>query len=193
MNKKNLTAFVVILLLFALPIGAAFWLFQHPNRLSLKTVNHGQLLQPLLPIATVPLTTLDGKSFQPQHWQGQWVLMYVHPDASCDASCQKNIYYLRQIRLALGKNQQHVLRAYVTTGTPSRDLQQLLAQSFAGTDVLQTQSIALQKFLAGAEKDQDHQAQLLVVDPQGYAMMRYPNTFTAQDVLADLNRLLQVN
>jgi cytochrome oxidase Cu insertion factor (SCO1/SenC/PrrC family) len=183
------------LLFFAIPIIGAFWLFQHPKNFSLKTVNHGQLIQPLLKIQQLSLKTDTGNAFDNQTWQDHWVIAYIDPQSTCTTTCQHILYNLRQIRLALGKNQQQVLRAYITLNQASSpETQQLLTHQYLGTVALHTSLAALSQFLPESFKAETLKTgQIVIIDPAAYVMMRYPTNVNAKDVLADLTRLLQVN
>ncbi len=192
MNKKNIITFLLVVVFFAIPIIGAWWVFSHHSHLPLKTLNHGTLINP--PIAIQPLNLTADKAFDPKVWQQHWVLLYINPSDTCAHACQQNLYYLRQIRAALGKNQDQVVRVYVSfaIATPTQDL---LNKAFAGTKGFTITPTELARFLKG----QDFSAatlkdgQLLIVDPNGWVMMRYPVDFKAKDVLDDMNRLLSVN
>lgn len=192
MNKKNVCAVIALLLFFIVPIFAAFWFFQHPQHLSLKTVNHGQLLQPLQEIKRLPL---QAEVSNTPIKEGQWRLFYLQPQAQCDTQCQHTLYDLRQVRTALGKNQDRVVRAYVAVEHPlSLDTRRLLTGPFQGTQIFTVSAAAVQAFLpAQLAQRAISEGLLVMVDPQGYAMMVYPMGFAAKDLLADLNRLLTVN
>ena len=183
MPKKNRFTFLLVVILFAIPMIAAWWVFSHPQRWATKTVNHGVLIAP-----PIKMLALAGSQMWPKHW----LLVYVNPQETCKAQCQQVLYVMRQVRLALGKNQDHVLRVYLTF---KKDpiMQTLLTG--AGTQALVIDKQALQQFLG--KQDFGEQAltegQLWLVDPQGWLMMHYPLNFRAKDLLADLNRLLQVN
>lgn len=191
-NKKNVAAVIALLMFFVVPIVGAFWMFQHPQQFSLKTVNHGQLLQPLRPIKDLALQARVPNPLTPD---GQWLMLYIQPQPQCDTRCQRTLYDLRQVRIALGKNQDRVVRAYVTVDHPlSAETQRLLAGPFQGTQNFAVSANALKAFLP---EKLAHSALseglLVVVDSQGYAMMVYPMGFAAKDLLTDLNRLLMVN
>lgn len=191
-NKKNVVAVLALLLFFVVPIIGAFWVFQHPQKFLLKTVNHGQLLQPLRPIKDLSLQALVPKS---SAGDGHWLMLYLQPQSQCDTRCQKTLYDLRQVRIALGKNQDRVVRAYVTVGHPlSAETQRLLAGPFQGTQGFSVSAESVLAFLpANLARRALSEGLLVMVDPQGYAMMVYPIGFAGKDLLADLNRLLTVN
>ena len=184
MHKKNLTAFFLVVIFFAIPIFGAWWLFNHHTSVHLKTINHGTLIQPPLLI-----NTLTGK-VDTKNWQDHWVLVYVNPQATCPKTCQQALYFMRQVRAATGKNQDRLLRAYLQVGAGAP-----LDPAFAGTQVLHVTATQLTQFLSQQEfsKEVLEQGQLFIVDPQGWVMMRYPIDFKAKDLLDDLNRLLMVN
>ena len=100
MNKKNILAFLLVVLFFAIPIVSAWWVFSHHNRLSLKTLNHGLLITPAIPIQSLNLTTTTN-TFDGTVWHQHWVLLYVNPSDTCAHACQQDLYYLRQINLII--------------------------------------------------------------------------------------------
>lgn len=194
-NQKNIGAFFLVVLFFVAPIVGAWWFFKHANHTHLKTVNHGILLQPPLALDTLALTT-EKAPFHILSWKNQWVLVYINPKATCDTACQHVLYYMRQVRLASGKNQDRLTRAYVSVNQqPAAKTLSLLKQNFSGTIALNTSTIALQQFLSHQDFSRDviQDGQLFVIDPNGWVMMRYPVNFSAKDLLDDLTRLLQVN
>lgn len=195
MNKRNILAVVVMLLCFSLPIIGAFQLYLHPHIWAFRTINHGGLIQPLLKAQDLKLTTSDKITFLSRDWAGHWVLLYVQPAPQCDASCQHTLYDMRQIRLALGKNQDKLLRVLLSVDQVSPTTLTLLQHAFVGTQSLTIRRSDLVRFLSGQSFSAAslNQGQLLVVDPSGYVMMHYPVEIAAKDILADLNRLLQVN
>ena len=80
MHKKNIGSFLFVVSFFLIPIVAAWWFFTHADHTNLKTINHGILIQPPLPIQALPLTIKDTSlntmnAFDTQTWQNNWVLV----------------------------------------------------------------------------------------------------------------------
>ena len=66
-NKPRLL-FYFLLILFALPAFAAWYAFQHPERWTQHTTNHGVLLKPMKTLSEWPLQVASKK----------WLMLYVN-------------------------------------------------------------------------------------------------------------------
>ncbi|MGL5358807.1 MAG: hypothetical protein ACRDBI_03685 [Shewanella sp.] len=137
--------------------------------------NHGELIQP--PTSYLSL----GLNIQPHQWQ----LLYLLP-ANCEAACRERLYILRQSHRALGPDQPRV--APIILLSPESDIRALEGVN------LRTQPLppSLKPWL-------DKQ-QLLIVDPLGSLVLRYPQVDGAQahlaqgkGMVADLRKLLKLS
>lgn len=179
---------LVVALVCAAPVLASYFMYYVVRPEGRR--NYGELVDPQRPIPSITGTTLDGKSVALPSLQGQWLLVSVAGGA-CDASCEKHLYYQRQLREGLGKDKDRLDRVWLIPDTaPVRDdLKPALQQ---GT-VLRVDALQLSAWLAPARDRQlaDH---LYVVDPLGHWMMRFPATqdaATAAKVRKDLERLMR--
>src|SRR5687768_9698872 len=66
--------------------------------------NYGELVAP---------RSLEGPAFEPL--RGKWLLV-AFDTPSCDAYCEKKLYFMRQLRTAQGKDQSRIERVWVLTG-----------------------------------------------------------------------------
>jgi len=132
--------------------------------------NYGELLPPRV-VAAAPLEALRGK----------WVLVSFDA-ASCDAYCEKKLYFMRQARRAQGKDMERVERLWIVTdgGAPRATL----LASMEGTLVSRFSSLGF----PGNETDH-----IYVVDPLGNLMMRFPREPDPSRVIKDLQRLLKIS
>ena len=124
--------------------------------------------------------------------KGQWLLVAVGGGA-CDAACQENLYFQRQLRESLGKDKDRLDRVwFITDDAPvNKSLLPALSQS----QVLRLKAEALQGWLKPAADHAlaDH---LYVVDPMGNWMMRFPapmNVSSAAKAKRDLERLMRAS
>ncbi|HSQ04924.1 MAG TPA: cytochrome C oxidase subunit I, partial [Burkholderiales bacterium] len=76
-------------------------------------VNYGELLQPRV-LPDPPLLLADGTAFKLSRLRGKWVLLMAD-GAGCDAYCLEKLTYLRQLRLAQGKDSERVERVWLLT------------------------------------------------------------------------------
>lgn len=134
-----------------------------------STGNYGELLAP---------QSLSGPPFD--RLRGKWLLVAVD-SAACDAWCERKLYYLRQLRRALGKDMDRVERLWLLTDDAKPRAE--LLQAIEGTLIERAP-----KMDAFREKPADH---LYVVDPLGNLMMRYPRDPDPSKILKDLQRLMK--
>lgn len=147
-------------------LGWAAWYFEWGTG---SRGNYGELLAPRV---------VEDPPFLPS--RGKWILVSFDAGA-CDAHCEQKLYYMRQVRTALGKEQARVERLWlITDGRPPRA--DVLA-SYEGTRV----EAAAQ---AGAFPGNlpDH---IYLIDPLGNLMLRFPREPDPSKMLRDLQRLLK--
>lgn len=138
--------------------------------------NHGELISPPTSYASLGLQLT-----QPQEWQLQYLL-----PADCQDSCRERLYILRQSHKALGPDQHRATPIILLS--PESDLRALTAFTF------RTQPLhpRLRPWL-------DKQ-QILIVDPLGNLVLRYPQVDGSQahlaqgkGMIADLRKLLKLS
>ena len=178
------TKFLLMLGFFAAPMLAA-WLAYfgwHPD----KHKNYGSLLK-VTPLTQTTGTLVDGKSFSLDSLKGKWVMVYVG-DAACNQVCQKQLYYMRQSRLVLGKDQKRVARVWVLVGTQNPD--PALLHTHPGLYVWRPSQTA---FLAQFPASQPNAHHIYVVDPLGNLMMRFPENTDPKKLIKDMKLLLKAS
>lgn len=165
-----------------LVLAWAAYLFWTPDR----HMNHGELIEPhQLPVG--PLTLRDGKPFRLESHRGKWVLLHADSGACAD-SCRKQLYYMRQVRLAQGANQERIDRVWLLTDDrqPPADI----ATLYEGVDIVRAAGSAL---VAALPADRDVSDHVYLVDPLGNLMLRFPRNPDPKGMVKDLQRLLKVS
>ena len=198
MPKKPFWILTAIVLLFAVPLLlAALLLHQGTLDKSLPTTNHGQLIIPPLDLANLRLHDAQTHLITPSIWKGRWLLLYINPNSSCDTSCEKKMYNLRQIRSATGKDQSRLQRAILTFNNQSDDphLAQLLNTQYVGTLHFKAAAEDINHFLgnAGAAKLALTQGSIYLVDPHGNVLMYYSADADSMGIFKDITRLLKLS
>lgn len=146
--------------------------------------NYGELVGPTA-LPELTLTVLDGGQVSTSRLRGKWTL--VQFDASrCDAYCGRKLYYMRQVRRALGKDMERVARLWVLTdsGTPAA----AVVAAFEGTEILRTDNGRFAAAFGAPAHLADH---IYLVDPMGNLMLRFPRDPDPSKMLKDLQRLLK--
>lgn len=183
-RRRGRTTLLLIFAVAVAPFLLAWiaYLFWEPAR----HMNHGELIEPRqLPLT--PLTMLDGRPFRLDEHRGKWVL--IHADSgACAESCRKQLYYMRQVRLALGANRDRVERVWLLTD--DRQPATEIAELYDGVALVKAAGSALVSALPAADGPNDH---VYLVDPLGNLMLRFPKDPDPKGMLKDLQRLLKVS
>ncbi|MCC6608366.1 MAG: hypothetical protein IT515_01650 [Burkholderiales bacterium] len=148
-------------------------------------VNHGELIEPRT-LPSAPLAQIDGKPFRLEELKGKWLM--IHADSgACRESCRKQLYFMRQVRLAQGQNQDRIERIWLLTDDvqPPAEVMPLVD----GAWLVRAAGAPIVAALPGATVS-DH---IYVVDPLGNLMMRFPRDPDPVGMIKDFQRLLRVS
>lgn len=177
---------LILLAMFAVTVGPfvlaylAYQFWQPAGR-----VNYGELLEPRT-LPSAPLVQVDGKPFRLADLKGKWLM--IHADGgACGESCRKQLYFMRQVRLAQGKNRDRIERIWLVTDDvrPAAGMAPLVD----GVWVVRAGGAPIVAALPAASVS-DH---VYVVDPLGNLMMRFPRDPDPVRMIKDFQRLLQVS
>lgn len=173
------TKLLLLLLVMASPLVASYvaYYFWKPTR----SVNYGELLQ----IRRMPLERLESLGDSGVNGlQGKWVLLSVD-SGECGAACTQKLYYMRQVRLAQGKQMDRIARAYVVNDSVTPEV----SKEFAGTVLLK----GAPAMLADLPDPADAKEHIYLIDPLGNLVLRYPANPDPKRMIKDLTRLLSVS
>ena len=180
---KKLKARLFVLLVFiacAAPVALSFFTYYvwKPQ----KRMNYGELLQ-AQPLSLAGLKTLSGEALPDDAWRGKWVLLQVDAPA-CDANCERRLYAMRQTALAMVMKKDKLRTVWVLSaaGQPSKEL---LAQ-YPDTRVV----LCGEKLIAALP--QPALNHILLLDPNGVPVLRYPESPDIARMMKDMGRLLDV-
>lgn len=160
------------------------------------TKNYGELVHPARPLADVELVALDGRRVRLEQLRGRWNLVYFGP-AYCLAPCTDNLYKMRQITAAQGKQAGRVQRVFVVTDAAAMDWLRYTLKEYPGMEVLVGSPQAVRQLAAqfalptGGALDELHR--IYVVDPLGNLMMSYPADADPRGMNKDLSFLLKAS
>lgn len=153
--------------------------------------NYGDLLDPRL----YPMPVLQSKDLKLQgsheltELRGKWILLMTG-EGGCDQLCQQNLYHIRQVRTAQGKEMQRVERLWLITDQTAPAA--ALLQQFAGTHIWYTEPARLKAWLPVAADDA-HTGHIYLIDPLGNLMMRFPKQADPVKLKKDLSKLLKAS
>ena len=176
-------AFVILALCAAPTVAAwlAYFVWQPQSRL-----NYGELIE-ARPISDPELRRLDGSAFRLSQLRGRWVLLQIDSGA-CAEGCRKKLLYMRQVRLAQGKDAERIERMWVLADAAPPDAALLLDHE--GLRVARAPGGRFLAEFPAARSPSDH---IYVLDPLGNLMLRFPSDPDAQRMVKDLARLLKAS
>lgn len=182
---------VLLLLVCLAPVVASYitfyWIKPSGGPRSQST-----LIAPVRDLPTALATDLQGRTVALSTLKGQWLLMVV-AGGDCDALCQNQLYFQRQLREVLGKEKDRVDRVWlITDDAPVPDS---VRPALAQATVLRVSPQVLAGWLQ-ADSGRPLKDHLYVADPMGNAMMRTAPELTvekAAGVKRDLERLLRAS
>lgn len=114
----------------------------------------------------------------------RWTLVVAGP---CDAACLKTLTDLRQIVRSLPRYQDVMARAYVYPAGAALNAEQI--QELDGVQPVEDADGRLLAALAGAAPTDD--TAFSMVDPGGFAMLRYRKDYDARAARKDIEHLLR--
>jgi hypothetical protein len=181
---------LAVLLVCASPVIASYFTYYVIRPEGRR--NHGELINPQRTLPVMEAVKLNGEKVPLSALKGQWLLVSV-ADASCNETCQKHLYFQRQLRESLGKEKDRIDWVWLATGDAPIDDKLMPALSQA--TVLRMTSTQIGEWLQPAAGRQlsDH---LYVVDPMGNWMMRFApgiDLASASQAKKDLERLLRAS
>ena len=191
---KRRLVLIGLFVLFIAPIGLA-WLMVN-NVITWRpsgTKAHGDLIKPPFSLQGVHLKDAQGKGVELTGHLGTWTMLFIGPDA-CLATCAQRLIETRQVRLAVGRDIPRVRRLYLLPEKAGGEaLPEVLRK--ANPDLIVVHDgIASDPALAALDRRINLKAnQILFVDSQGYAMMRYRLGQPARGILQDLQLLLRAS
>jgi hypothetical protein len=176
-------AFVILALCAAPTVAAwlAYFVWQPQSRL-----NYGELIEARA-ISDPELRRLDGSAFRLSQLRGSWVLLQIDSGA-CAEGCGKKLLYMRQARLAQGKDAERIERIWLLADAAPPDA--ALLRDHEGLRVARAPGTPFLAEFPAARSPSDH---IYLLDPLGNLMLRFPGDPDAQRMVNDLARLLRAS
>ena len=194
-RRRSRLWLIFVLGVFAAPLAIA-WLILgvFPDWAPTGKVNHGELVSPVRPLPAFQLQTLSGEALDETFFRGKWTIVYL-ARGSCDRPCVEQLYNIRQVRLAQGKNIDRLQRLLLWQDEGiSAEKRVELQEHFPGQVIVplsaQRSPALLKTFELDAEQPLDA-GRIYLVDPLGHLMMNYEPEDEPRGMIKDLERLLK--
>ena len=128
-GKRQRRSLIALVLLFFAPLALAFILYYGVGWRPGAQLNHGDLVEPPVPLPDLVLPTADEArpeaagaaapaavaAISPTILKGKWTLLYLGA-GGCSAGCRTDLYNTRQVRAALGPDRERVQRVFLAEG-----------------------------------------------------------------------------
>lgn len=177
-QTRQRTTLLAIAAVCALPLVLSYLTYYvwKPGR----TMNYGELMD--MRSVPVPTQWLAGGA-RPEALPGKWLLVQV-AGGDCQAECERRLYAMRQVRLAMG-----VKKGMVETLWAVNDAQAPRAQLLMQHPdlILARKPDVWNKVLPQPDGDK-----VYLVDPTSRLVLRYPSQPDPARMIRDLARLLDV-
>ncbi len=186
---------LTILAVFAIPLILAT-IYLQIVRMSggqVGDTSRGQLIQPAVPMTEFSLQTAEGE-LELESLYGIWTMLYM-PEGDCLDDCQRNLYNMRQVRLALNHRMDRVQRLVLAeSGEQLEDA--LLAEHpglIVATGDPAAQAVFRDQVRAAESAMEPLQDAIYLLDPFGNIMLRFPADLPPKSLLKDIKHLLKVS
>ena len=167
------------------PVAISYLLYF--SKVRPASVNYGELIE-VTPLHGTALNQADDTIFRIRQLRGKWVLLTVDTSA-CDERCNKNLYYMRQVRLMQNAEMNRIERVWLIEDGKLPQPPHL-ADEYKGTWFINAKDSKLLEEIPAIASLHDH---IYLVDPLGNVMMRFPKDPDPAQIAKDIKRLLKVS
>lgn len=193
-QRRSQLKLILLLLVFLLPVIAAYVMYKNPQWQPAKTKNYGVLYKPAVSINKFTLRTQDDKAFTLDNLRGKWSLIYIGT-GSCDKPCEETLIKARDARWAQGTEATRINYYYLlTVDNFTGDVAKLL-KAYPGLIMLhgnaEQRNELIRQFRTNNTVQPGSDNRLYLVDPIGNIVMHYPYGFRHIGLMEDLKYLLK--
>lgn len=184
-QRRNTTLWL-LLASFLIPAIGAYGYYFFGDRPGVAS--NGQLITPVIDIEAFKLTDQSGELINKEALTPKWRLYYF-VNSNCNELCKSDLYNMRQINIALGKNQDRVQHVIVHLENPGSDFSNLISNEYQ--QAIRVYSKA--EKISGLSEQEVKSQSIYLVDPLGNVMMKFSNDLTPKLILKDIKKLLKIS
>lgn len=185
--QRSNTTLWLLLASFLLPAVLAYAYFFFGDRPEPDT--YGELITPVIDIERLELTDVLDNPIPRNELTSTWRMLYITAD-TCPEQCQQSLYNMRQINIALGKNQSRVDHTVLHSATVQPGFIDLLEKQHP--HILRAR-IPEQKLQLLQLQNPAQQSAIYLMDPHGNIMMRFVDGLDPKLILKEINKLLKIS
>ena len=182
--------FIALVLVFATPFIAG-WMALYVFELKPESLNYGSLVQPVKKLQWPVLKSVSGERFE-NGFGRKWAFLLFARE-SCSEKCQSNLFYIRQIRILLGRDTPRLQNVLVITSAVDSELNAFLVDYPNLVVIGNSNELLFSQFQASGVEQVGSTPRLYLVDPDNNYMMHYPADIDHYRVLDDIKRLLKLS
>lgn len=181
-----------IFAVFFVPLfGAWIWFANIDGWRPAGSNNNGELIAPALALSDPRMLTLQGERLGGEALERSWTLVMV-AGGKCGATCERNLYHTRQVRIALGKDLQRVKRLLLVETSDALAEHPGLVSEHPDLTIAVSAGVSEQIASATAGMAPQRDA-IYLIDPLLNLMMRFSPDLNPRLIIKDLKRLLKVS
>ena len=186
---KSRLKLIGIVLLFFMPVVSAWYLVFFTNyKMHTKGVEHGLLISPIIQVGDFEL--FEPISQEKYQLIGKWTLVSF-VENKCDEACEFQLYELRQIWLALGKDANKIQRLAIVQGNDLISSEQIKLSQ--GQLLLKDDSDLNRLYNLFKSYPDFNNEPIYLIDPYGNLMMQYKKGTNPSGIIKDLERLIRIS
>ncbi len=168
------------------------WLALYVFDLRPVSGNYGNLVHPVKKISWPTLATIDGQRFEAGFGRKWTFVLFAGED--CTELCRNNLYYMRQIRTLLGRDNQR-LQNVLFIAAPLDDEMRNFLHDYPRLAVIENfrDTNLLAQFELDGTETVGSAPRIYLVDPDQNLMMHYPAENEHARILEDLKKLMKLS
>ena len=184
-----------LLSVFLLPLIAAIIAYYgYRNDADLAVSSNGELIHPAVPLTPFNLQgQRDGQTIDLDWLKKRWTLVYLGR-GECAEVCEQNLYHMRQIHIALGKEAYRMQPLAVSDNTAG--ISAFIGDQYPGLTLAGggEDSVGVYYQFAVAVHGMPVQRDsLYLIDPLGNLIMRFSPDLDPRGILKDIKRVLRAS
>jgi len=192
-QTKSRTKLILLILMFLLPVvGSWYLVFFTDYAREGKGAEHGDLIQPPRQLDNAEFVWVGRDSTRQVSLYGKWSMLFF-VDGPCEARCEDSLYRLQQIRLATGRELQHVQRIAIIDESEASQFSDNLSKNFPGQLYISKNNLGNKFLQQFRDQNIEDQGSIFLIDPRGFLMMYYPEETEPTGIIRDLSRLLRIS
>ena len=190
MPKQKLSL-IFILVLFISPFIVSYIMLDLGSGKTMDTTNYGKFIKPKISTYDYQISIINARK-QSHQFLEKWTLIYLSEN-NCDRVCKNDMYLLKQIHIALGKDMNRVQRMWMFNGNQNQEVSKTLDQSLTHLNE-KYPNLHLVSGMNLYKKLNENilgNAKIFLVDPLGNIILMYQSNFDGKKLFKDLKKLLK--